>query len=140
MIYASMILHNLCVVAGESGGKQDWVQLLGQTHVVQGRLRDIELDAFYASCEKVMCEECRTAVPQRLYCVHADRIAAEDAELARSNGCRRGQRLPTIRSCADAPMVVRRDEIADKLWAQFMLRHPDFTGALTEYHLSSFSN
>jgi len=105
MIYASMILHNVCVVAGETGGKQDWVQLLGQTHVVDGRLRDIELDAFYALHEKVMCAECRTAPVQRLYCVHADRIAAEDEELARSNGCRRGQRLPTIRSCASATMV-----------------------------------
>ena len=126
---------------GETGGKQDWAQLLGQVRIdARGRLRDIELDAFYASHEKVMCSDCRDAVQQKVYCVHAVRIAEEDAELARTNGCRRGQRLPTIRSNRNSTLAARRNEIADKLWAQFMERHPDFSGQLGEFHLSSFKN
>ena len=140
LIYASMVLHNMCVVLGETGGRTAWRELLGQQALRDGQLQDVELDHFYASYEKVMCAECRDALPQRVYCVHADRIAAEDQELAHSNGCRRGQRLPTIQSDARSHVRDRRDAIADALWEQFMEQHPGFSGQLSEFHLSSFRN
>eukprot|EP00961_Rhodomonas_salina_P264276 3571916-Rhodomonas_salina.1 len=87
-----------------------------------------------------MCTECRERVPQCLYCVHADRIEAEDLRLAQANGRRHGSRLPPIRSSARASLARRREVIADELWREFMSRHPDFSGSLSEFHLSSFRN
>eukprot|EP00961_Rhodomonas_salina_P014817 198944-Rhodomonas_salina.1 len=63
-----------------------------------------------------MCTECADAVQQKLYCVHADRIAAEDHALAVANGAAYGQRLPPIRSRRTSSLARRRDEIADELW------------------------
>ena len=135
-IYATMILHNVCVTNGEME-RRDWNGLLGTCMVdSNGRKRDIELTRWYASHEKVMCNECRGAVPQKLYCVHADRIAAEDLQLAQENGRERGDRLPPIRS-AQANLGRRRDEVADELWARFMAAHPGFSGPLQEWHLST---
>eukprot|EP00961_Rhodomonas_salina_P241978 3268895-Rhodomonas_salina.1 len=52
LIYATMILHNLCVVCGDCE-KREWKYLLGQTMVDgNGNMRDVELTHWYASHEK----------------------------------------------------------------------------------------
>ncbi len=87
-----------------------------------------------------MCADCRNAVRQCLYCVHADRLAAEADAHNNPHGGVPEHSAPTIRSRPDVPVAARRNEVADRLWEQFMERHPGFTGALTEYHLSGFKN
>eukprot|EP00961_Rhodomonas_salina_P149917 2018195-Rhodomonas_salina.1 len=119
--------------------KQEWKHLLGQTVVDEnGRVRDVELTQWYLSHEKVMCAECAAAVQQKLYCVHGDSIAAQDQRLAEENGREHGQHLPLIRTSAGSSLAVQHDCIADKLWEQFMKKHPGFSGALQEFHLSAF--
>jgi hypothetical protein len=88
---------------------------------------------WYESPEKVMF----AAVPQRLYCVHADRIAQRDLHLAQSNGREHG---PPIRTNASARLRERRDAIADELWKQFMSKHPNFKGQLEEFHLQAVNH
>ena len=131
-----MVLHNICVVERENHTRK-WVALLGTTVIdAEGRKRDLELSSWYASHEKVMCRECQARVPQVLYCVHADKISAEDMRLAQANGREHGERLPPIRSRHNATVATRRNQIADKLWHDFMEAHPGFTGQLQEHHLT----
>eukprot|EP00961_Rhodomonas_salina_P135371 1821273-Rhodomonas_salina.1 len=141
-IYATMVLHNICVVCDENHDElRNWDLLLGQTTIEgpgNGCVRDVELTVWYAYHEKVMCTECRAAVPQCLYCVHADCIAQEDMQLAQANGREHGQRLPLIRSNERHSLSRRSNAITDQLWREFMGRHPDFSGSLSEFHLSSF--
>lgn len=104
-----------------------------------------------------MCRECQDAVPQSLYCVHSDRIAHLDTEIARGHGRESGRFRP-IATSGRSQIDKRRDEvsappiisdstifdcvgggqIADELWRRFMLRHPHHRGPLQEYHLSGF--
>eukprot|EP00961_Rhodomonas_salina_P274204 3704702-Rhodomonas_salina.1 len=115
-IYATMVHHNICVVCDEN--KQlNWDLLLGQTTIDgNGCVSDVELTAWYASHEKVMCAECSAAVPQCLYCVHADHIAQEDMQLAQANGREHGQHLPPIRSNELHSLARSCNAIADQLW------------------------
>jgi len=58
-----------------------------------------------------MCRECQERVPQAVYCVHADRIAHLDTEIARGAGREHGRFEPIVTS-ARALIDERRDEIA----------------------------
>ncbi len=42
--------------------------------------------------------------------------------------------MSTIQSQAHSSMMVLRNQIANTLWAQFILKHQDFSSALTEFH------
>ena len=80
-----------------------------------------------------MCAKCKARSPQVLYCVHTDRIAeldrmlAGDGEGSRGVGRAAGRRVGV--------MDMQRDRIADQLWREFMLTHPDFDGILTDEFL-----
>ena len=141
MIYASMILHNCLMVTDNT----KWEDLL---HRLNGRpdhgpaargLRDPALTDWLTHHEAVFCDECREAVPQVLYCVHSDRIAAQDAELAARHGAQpsrgTGGRYRYGDRASTDPMILQREILADDLWREFLVRHPDFDGVLTEMHL-----
>ncbi len=79
-------------------------------------------------------------MPQRLYCVHTDRIAMVDLQLAQSNGRQHGSRLLPIRTSASARLKDRLDAIAEELWKQFKRKHPNLEGPLQEFHLQAINN
>ena len=135
IIYASMIVHNFLTINDST----EWQQLLLKCDE-EGR--DLELTMWFQSKEQVFCEECRDANPQVLYCVHTDRIIEMDRRLAHSNnaqhsrgaGCdSKGARARRRFDSERTEML--RDMVADDLWREFMARHPDFDGNLSEMYL-----
>ena len=122
-----MILHNYLQVHDNS----TWSQIITANHVGL----DDEIAAWQASHERVMCAECKARSPQVLYCVHTDRIAELDCMLAGDAYCEGSRGVSRAAGRRVGVMDMQRDRIADQLWREFMITHPDFDGILTDEFL-----